>query len=257
MSNTQSCKTCIKTFDTSSGKMLKHIKTHGFLSITDYFYSFNELDMCCVCNNRVKIIKNWRFEKKNTCADSQCILKNSNLKKSIGAKKLVLSGKHNFQKEEVIENHVKRTKEAFRNWTHGALKPENIKKNSERLTLRNLTNNPMKDKKIAEKMSISSTGKILTEEHKNNISIGMLNYLNSLTDEESKNRINYSLNHAPYENDDLLYPKLELSHIFENPEIYINNTSEILNCGNKFIENFKQICTDLVDHPKFKLLVTK
>lgn len=242
----ETCSICNSEYCTQSGAMLKHInKAHNIKDVGDYYYTSNKADFCVVCGIKNKRIKNWMFDKYKTCEDKICIRTNAN--SIIGEKQrtLAISGKHNSQSIEAREKARNRQLQSFSNGTHVSQCIDHLEKLSTATTKRNLEKNPMHDKINVEKMSKSSMGKVLTQEHRDKISKGLSAYLSSLSEEEFTKRMRNTENISTIADNTDYYPHVDLTHIFENPEFYIQKTENTISFGKANEYNCLVILRDL------------
>ena len=184
------CNICKEEHSEKSGAFIKHlISKHSITSKTEYYYSFNSSDLCEFCGIRDKEVITWAFEKRSSCSDKECIKKNASLSISNAQKRLAENGLSNFQKESTKVNRNVAFAIQIANGT-AYCQTEEARSCSRRICLeRNTLNNPMKNVKSVEKMKKSSTGKVLSSEHREAIGKGLSKFLASLNDEEFAERM--------------------------------------------------------------------
>jgi hypothetical protein len=224
------CNFCNLNFDTKTGKFLIHLrKEHNIQSVTDYYYSYKENNICYICSTNNRQIIDWKFTLSETCADSCCIEKNRRNKISEAQKKLSDNGKNNFQQPEVREKSLESIRKLKEEGNLYCQRGEVKLKLSIQTTKRNLQNNPMKDEDNRKKMSASSMGKEFSAEHKHNISEGLKKYLSSLTDEELRERMDNSRKLSVNIDKEIVYDFSNLNRtFFDNIADVIKNTQRIL-----------------------------
>lgn len=235
MKTHETCSICGEINTTKNGSATRHLRTHGLLNITEYYYSFNDQDLCLICGTRNKAIISWNFKKAETCGCKECTSKIKSIKASAAQKRLALENRHNYQNKENIEKGKLISAQKRADGTHKSLTPENIKIKSDSMKRRNEINgNPMKNPLIAAKVAKSKTGTKQSKSHKENISKGLKAFLTSLSDEEFTKRMKNTFKIKYTDNVDVDYKKLDLLHIFENIDFYIKRTDEIIDIAKQF-----------------------
>jgi hypothetical protein len=235
------CTICNETHDEKSGSFFKHIRNkHGLISKSEYYYMYHDSDLCNVCKKENKKVRTWGFEKYDTCENKDCITLNSNTKKRNGQINLYKNGNGNFQKTEVREKSKTVMKQQYLDGTAYCLREDVKKESSERLTLRNLTNNPMKNKDIALRASIAKTGVSLSASHRTNIGIGLSNYLSNLSDSEFYVRMLNTQRSPPLSVIENVLSESEnenLNNVFANIEKCVEETNAIIQIGKEWSEH--------------------
>ena len=228
MKTIEICNCCKNSYPTRSGSALSHIKTHGFSTMEDYYYSFHDIDLCEICGIRNKFIRTWDFLKGETCDDKNCKLQLKKIKLSKHQKKLASENRHNYQSEENKAKSIRMSREKILDGTHKSLTAESRAKKRKATIERNLKHgNPMKNPEVAARMAKTSRGKILSTQHKQNISLGMQKFLGGLSIEDFTKRMKNTENIVS-SIEERQYKDIEVSHIFENYEFYIDRTNRII-----------------------------
>jgi hypothetical protein len=87
--------------------------------------------------------------------------------------------------------------------------------------------NPMQNEEIASRMAKTSRGKILSTQHKQSISLGMKKFLAGLSIEDFTKRMKNTENIIS-SSEEKQYKDIEISHIFENDQFYIDRTNRVI-----------------------------
>ena len=234
------CNLCNETHDEKSGSLFKHIRNkHDLVSKSEYYYMTHDSDLCIVCKVENKEVRTWGFEKSDTCENKICIKISSNNKKRNAQINLYENGKGTFQKTEVREKAKAVMKQQYLDGTAYCLREDVKKELGERTTIRNLSNNPMKNKDIALRASIAKTGVPQSASHRASIGIGLSKYLSNLSDDEFSARMlntQGSLTISIGENILSKSTKEKLDKWLENIDHHIIETKNILRVGNEWTE---------------------
>jgi hypothetical protein len=245
---------CNETHDEKSGKFFKHIRNkHNLSSKSEYYYMTHDSDLCDVCKVENKEVRTWSFEKYDTCKNEECKTINSNTKKRNGQINLYKNGDGNFQKPDVRKKSKIVLKQQYLDGTAYCLRDDAREKLSARTTLRNLTNNPMKNKDSALKVSVAKTGVPQSALHRANISIGLSNYLSNLSDEEFATRMlnTQRISDRPICEDILNKNKKEkLDNWLENIEQHRCETENILMVMRDWAENHLGLLNLILEQTK-------
>lgn len=246
------CSICNETHDEKSGKFSKHIRNkHDLVSKSEYYYMTHDSDLCNVCKVENKEVRTWSFEKYDTCENEECKTINSNTKKRNGQINLYKNGNGNFQKPDVREKSKIVMKQQYLDGTAYCLRDDVRENLSARTILRNLTNNPMKNKDNASKVSIAKTGVSLSAAHRESISIGLSNYLSNLSDEEFATRM---LNTQRISDQPICEyilsknTKEKLDNWLENIEHHRCETENTLMVAKDWTEKYLGLLNDSLDH---------
>lgn len=166
------CNICNTEHLIYSGKFFNHIKKkHNILSITEYYYMFNKIDMCIICGKENKKIVNWNYEKLNTCDNHKCQKLYRNKQVSIAQKRIVKEGKHSFQLG--AENTSKRNIKLAKEGKHPLQRKDVRDKARERRI----------------KMNKENIGNSYSDKRNTKISESLKKYLNNLSNGDMKKRI--------------------------------------------------------------------
>ena len=235
------CNICNEIHDEKSGSFFKHIRNkHKIVSKSEYYYMTHDSDLCDVCKLENKEIRTWSFEKYDTCESKKCKTINSNTKKRNGQINLYKHGNGNFQKIEVSEKSKLVMKQQYLDGTAYCQRDEVKRDLSLKTTLRNLANNPMKNKETALKVSIIKTGIPQSVSHRENISIGLSKYLNNLSDVEFNARMLNTQRSSSFtvsENSLNETTNEKLNNWLNNIEQNISETANILQVGKEWMEH--------------------
>lgn len=233
------CNICGECHDEKTGKFLKHIqKNHTIENKSIYYYMSHDNDVCKICKVENKQIRSWNYEKYDTCENKICKTINSNNKKRNGQINLYKNGNGNFQNQNIIDKSKATRHQQYLDGTAYYQQAEVRSALSIKTTHRNLTNNPMKNKDTALKVSLSKTGVAQSASHRANIGAGLSKYLSNLSDDDFNRRMANTQKITDTDVAENILDKktsINLNRWLENLDVCIDETAIILQAGREWL----------------------